>query len=249
MVSAPAAADAVRRARLLPNLRVGLHVVLADGLASLPPELVPALANQRGEMDARMFVRGVKFFVLPRVRRQLRAEIRAQFSAFARTGLVLDHVNVHKHFHMHPSILNMLLDIGRDFGLQAVRIPDEPAWFAARAGARWSGVSNRLLSPWLALMKRRLSAAKIFHNHALFGIAASGTMDEERLLMILDRLPRGVSEIYLHPATLSGEAVSESMDGYEHAAELAALLSPRVLASAEKLNVARGGYGDAMRVR
>jgi predicted glycoside hydrolase/deacetylase ChbG (UPF0249 family) len=33
MVGAPAAADAVRRARKLPHLRVGLHLVLADGRA------------------------------------------------------------------------------------------------------------------------------------------------------------------------------------------------------------------------
>ena len=31
MVSGPAAADAIRRAQRLPNLRVGLHLVLADG--------------------------------------------------------------------------------------------------------------------------------------------------------------------------------------------------------------------------
>src|SRR5262245_26273664 len=35
MVGAPAAADAIDRARRLPSLRVGLHVVLADGPAVL----------------------------------------------------------------------------------------------------------------------------------------------------------------------------------------------------------------------
>jgi hypothetical protein len=34
----------------------------------------------------------------PRARRQLAAEIRAQFEAFRATGLPLDHVNAHKHF-------------------------------------------------------------------------------------------------------------------------------------------------------
>jgi chitin disaccharide deacetylase len=35
MVGAPAADDAIRRARELPRLRVGLHLVLADGRAVL----------------------------------------------------------------------------------------------------------------------------------------------------------------------------------------------------------------------
>jgi len=37
MMGSPATADAVRRARRLPRLRVGLHIVLADGTATLAP--------------------------------------------------------------------------------------------------------------------------------------------------------------------------------------------------------------------
>ena len=113
MVAAPAAGDAIRRARRLPHLRVGLHLVLADGWAMLAPHLIPALADAAGRMNTRMFTNGLRFLTLPSVRRQLEAEIRAQFMAFARTGLPLDHVNAHKHFHLHPSILEMLLRIGR----------------------------------------------------------------------------------------------------------------------------------------
>src|SRR6185437_12516957 len=48
MVSAPAAADAVRRAHALPRLRVGLHLTLADGRAELPPEAIPHLVDASG---------------------------------------------------------------------------------------------------------------------------------------------------------------------------------------------------------
>ncbi len=78
--------------------------------------LIPDLVDQTGRMNSRMFLNGVRFFALPRVRRQLEAEIRAQFSEFARTGLTLDHVNVHKHFHLHPTLLEMLLRIGSEYG-------------------------------------------------------------------------------------------------------------------------------------
>src|SRR5271155_4526296 len=62
MVGAPAAADAVRRAGELPSLRVGVHLVLADGLAVLGPDVIPGLADQSGRMNSRMFVNGVRFF-------------------------------------------------------------------------------------------------------------------------------------------------------------------------------------------
>ena len=245
MVAAPAAADAVRRARKLPNLRTGLHLVLADGLAVLPPQLIPGLADESGQMNSRMVVNGARFFVFPEVRRQLEAEIRAQFSAYARTGLALDHVNVHKHFHLHPTVLEMLLRIGRDYGMRAVRVPHEPYWFALRRG-KWSAAANgAFLASWIALMKRRLRSAGMAHNDRVFGIAASGAMDEAALLDILARLPPGVTEIYLHPAVQSGSAIAASMSGYRHADELAALLSPRVRAVIAAGGYGSGGYADA----
>jgi chitin disaccharide deacetylase len=244
MVGAPAAADAVRRARALPDLRVGLHVVLADGKAVLAPSLIPGIADGSGHMDSRMFARGVRYFALPSVRKQLEAEIRAQFATFARTGLSLDHVNVHKHFHLHPTILEMVLRIGRDYGAPAVRIPAEPAWFAGRDGAWAARVRGMLLMPWIGFMKSRLHAARVLHNDQIFGLADSGAMDEAKILEILARLPAGVTEIYLHPATESGAAIAASMSAYRHLEELRALLSPRVRAAIDRAGVACGGYGD-----
>jgi hopanoid biosynthesis associated protein HpnK len=167
------------------------------------------------------------------VRRQLAAEIRAQFAAFAATGLALDHVNTHKHFHLHPTVLALILAIGREFGLRAVRLPREvePAL---------------LLRPWLGLLRRRLRASSILHNDHVVGIAASGRMDEATLLGALASLPPGVTEIYLHPGTVSGAEVAPSMRGYRHAEELAALLSPRVRAALDQVAPQRGGFSDIL---
>jgi hopanoid biosynthesis associated protein HpnK len=196
-------------------------------------------------MDDRMFARGVRFFAVPSVRRQLEAEIRAQFSAFAQTGLLLDHVNVHKHFHLHPTLLDMLVRIGADFDLCAVRLPKEPLWFSQRYAGWLAGPARAaLLRPWLAVMKHRLDAAGLIYNDQIFGIAASGAMDEATLLEILARLPSGATEIYLHPATHSGAAIAPSLDGYRHAAEFAGLLSTRVKAALDAIDARRGGYRD-----
>jgi hopanoid biosynthesis associated protein HpnK len=243
MVGAPAAADAVRRARELPALAVGLHLVLADGWSVLPPSRIPALVDERGRFGNNMVRDGVRFFALPAVRRQLEAEIRAQFQAFADTGLPLDHVNAHKHFHLHPTLLEMLLRIGGEFGVPAVRLPREPAWAARRTGGAIAGATVAgLLSPWLAIMRRRLRAARIAHNDHVFGMSDSGAMDEARLLEILGRLPEGVTEIYLHPAAQSGATIAPSMSGYRHADELAALLSPRVRSAIAASGAATGGF-------
>jgi hopanoid biosynthesis associated protein HpnK len=235
MVAAPAALDAVARARANPGLAVGLHLVLADGRAMLPPRAIPDLVDANGNFGNRMVRDGARFFLLPKVRRQLAFEIRAQFEAFAATGLQLDHVNTHKHFHLHPTILSMMIEIGRPFGLRAIRLPREAPMAP-------------MLRPWLALLARRLAAASIGHNDYMLGIRQSGGFDEAALLAALTNLPaRGIGEIYLHPATSSGAAVTRSAPHYRHAAELAALVSPRVRQARERLRAqgfAFGGFAD-----
>lgn len=231
MVGAPAAADAVERARRLPRLRVGLHLVLADGPATLPPTRIPALVDEAGRFGDRMVRDGFRFFLLPHVRAQLAQEIRAQFDAFAATGLVLDHVNTHKHFHLHPTVLALILQIGRDYGLHAMRVPCE-------ANAPW------WLRPWIGLVRARLARAGVAHNDYVVGIANTGAMDEAAWLDALAHLPPGVGEIYSHPAIAGDGPVTPTMHAYRPADELAALLSPCVAAALDAAGIARGGFAD-----
>lgn len=229
MVTAPAVADAVARAKQMPGLAVGLHLVLADGQSALPPSKIPSLVDARGRFGDHMARDGIRFFFLPHVRQQLAAEIRAQFEAFAATGLPLDHVNAHKHFHLHPTVLSLMLSIGRGYGLRAVRWPAEPG-------------SSPWLKPWLALMRHRLRRAGVRCNDHVFGIRHSGGMDEQALLDVVQRLPDGLSELYLHPAT-HGE-LTPTMAEYRHADELAALLSPRVRQAIEESCQLCHGFSD-----
>jgi hopanoid biosynthesis associated protein HpnK len=230
MVGANAAHHAVKIARDLPTLRVGLHLVLTDGAATLPRWSIPDLVDARGAFEGSMFENGVRFFFLQRVRRQLAIEIYAQFKAFAATGLELDHVNVHKHFHLHPTILSLILEIGPQFGMRAMRLPREMH-------------GSLFLRPWVALMQKRLDDAGIAHNDWVAGIAATGRMDESALLAALAKPREGVLEIYSHPAT-EGAPLTPSMHDYRHADELAALCSSRVARAIESTGAMHGGFAD-----
>src|SRR5262249_12270241 len=126
MVASPGAADAVRRARAMPSLAVGLHLVLVEARPALPPERVPDLVGADGNFRTDIARLGFDIAVKPRVRAQMVAEMTAQFEAFAATGLRLDHVNAHKHFHLHPVIAAQMIAIGQRFGVRAIRVPCEP---------------------------------------------------------------------------------------------------------------------------
>jgi hypothetical protein len=43
-----------------------------------------------------------------------------------KTGLSLDPVNAHRRYHLHPTVLDEIPQIGRDCGMCAIRVPIEP---------------------------------------------------------------------------------------------------------------------------
>ena len=241
MVGAPAAADAVARARRLPSLRVGLHLVLVDGLPLLRPERIPDLVDAQARLRRDMTAAGVGMFLRPGVRRQLAAEIDAQFRAYRATGLPLDHVNAHHHFHLHPTVNAQMLAIGQRYGMRAVRVPWE-------AKAVLSGIDSRsyrrhwLEAPWVAVLKRRVRRHGLMASDRVFGLAWSGAMTEARLAGLLRHLPEGLTEIYTHPAT--GGGFAGATNGYRYGEELAALTAPAVKEALRASGARSGGYAD-----
>jgi chitin disaccharide deacetylase len=228
MVAGAAAEDAVRRARALPSLRVGLHLVVIEGPAVLVPAEIPGLVDASGQFPGDQALLGFRYFFRAAIRQQLAREIHAQFDAFAATGLTLDHANAHKHMHLHPTVGKLLIEIGREFGLHSVRIPAEPPATLARVGT-WAGIGDRALYAWTRLLRHQAQAAGMITNDHCFGLAWSGHMTRERVRRLLQNLPDGVCEIYFHPATERDELLVRLMPHYEHEAEFATLLDRGLL--------------------
>ncbi len=241
MVSGAAAADAVARARALPSLRVGLHLVLVDGKPVLPAGAVPDLVDASGHFRTDMARAGAAMFFLPKVRRQLAAEIEAQFAAFAATGLTLDHVNAHKHFHLHPTIAGEIVKAARSHRVRAARVPLEPQAVLARIENHKPSAVVALTAPFAKLLRARFRRAGIKAPHSVFGLAWSGAMTAERLAGLIAHLPDGLSEIYMHPAT---GPYPGSAPGYQYEGELAALTDPRMPGLLAAGGIKTGGFRD-----
>jgi hopanoid biosynthesis associated protein HpnK len=241
MVSGNAAADAVTRARNLPKLRVGLHLVLVEGRPVLPVRSVPDLVDAKGFFRTDMARAGAAMFFLPHVRRQLAAEIEAQFAAFEATGLKLDHVNAHKHFHLHPTIASLIVKIGAAHGVRGARVPLEPQGVLARIEKHQPSGVVALTAPFARLLRRRFQRAGITAPDQVFGLAWSGAMTPDRLTGLIQHLPDGLSEIYMHPATGNYPGCAP---GYLYARELAALTDAGLPALMAAQDIHLGGFAD-----
>ena len=227
MVGSAAADEAVEIARRVRSLRVGLHLVMVEARPVLPVEAIPRLIAEDGSFRRDMARFGADIFFSQTVRRQLEAEIEAQFAAFAKTGLTLDHVDAHKHFHIHPTIGGIVVRLCVKYGAPRLRVPAEDASTVAAIDGANAGSTGWIMAPWSALLKARTRKAGITTPDHVFGLAWSGAVTRDRLLALAPRLPRGLTEIYTHPATL--DAFEGSAEGYCYRTELQALTDVAVI--------------------
>jgi len=240
MVTAPAAADAVARAKRLPQLGVGLHLVLVDGQPALPPEQIPDLVGPDGRFPTNVTTAGINIFCRPRARAQLEREIRAQLELFRETGLALDHVDSHHHFHVHPTIAATLVRLASEYGIKAVRVPIEQpieSWRAAGDRLAWRVFAWASQAPWAKLLRQRLDRAGIRFNDRVLGLSDTGDMRSERVARYLSNLPEGVSELYVHAAVERWSGPGSWPRNYACRGEFEALVDANVVAILRQADV------------
>ncbi|GBR51457.1 sugar phosphotransferase system protein [Neokomagataea thailandica NBRC 106555] len=237
MVAGDAAADAVKRAKRMPTLKVGLHAVAIEGLSILRD---PDITDTIGWFGRDQLALGIGYFFSPAQRRALRREIKAQYRAFAKTGLPLDHANAHKHMHLHPTVGRFLIEAGLDHGVPAIRTPMEPS---APFGET-EKFPDRALRYWTQVLRLQIRRAKLKTNDSCFGLRWSGKMTPERVAKLIPSLPNGISEVYFHPATAQNAEMAYYMPGYDQKGELAALLSHDVRKAFDESGIQLIGWND-----
>jgi hopanoid biosynthesis associated protein HpnK len=235
MVNETAAGEAVRLARENPELGVGLHLALVCGRAALPREKIPNLADASGRFSEHPVRAGWRYFFRSRCRGELRAEIEEQFAKFRASGLKLDHVNGHLNIHLHPVVLQILMDNAETWGIGAMRLTRDRFFLNARlASGQWGyRVSHALIYGLLSGWARpRLARKGVRHTAAVFGLLQNGRVDGAYVEQLLRRLPAGDLELYSHP----------SLDQFRN--EFDALANPAIRNLARELGIELIRYQD-----
>lgn len=255
MVGGEACDEAVELAKARPRLAVGLHLTLICGRSVLPAAAIPHLVDAQQRFASNPFTAGLRYFVDPRCRAELRREIHAQFERFMTTGLRCSHVDGHLHFHLHPAVFPTLVDCAAAFGVRFVRLPRERLW--RNLSIRRRGWPIKLLHwaifGWLARSaSRRMASQGLRCADEVHGLYETGRFTEDYWLALLDRLSAEAPEwaagtrdlaheIYCHPEAPSPMLPAHNAQGPD---ELAALLSPAVKARLQQGDLRLATYVD-----
>ena len=198
--------DAVQSATSATKLSVGCHVVLVDGSPVFEKKpTATTLSNEK--FDDGRFYETLNGFALRLLRGRINvddieAEATAQIRKLQAAGIVVSHLDTHKHTHILPRVLRPLLRAARACGVPALRNPFGPLHMSVvasrpRLWKRFSQVTvlNRLGRSF----RKSVTAAGMFTPDGTVGIVATGAMDIPLFESIVKSLPEGTWELVCHP--------------------------------------------------
>jgi hopanoid biosynthesis associated protein HpnK len=237
----PAFDDAVERARSASALGIGVHLTLLEGAPVSSPAQVPDLVGPDG-LFGQSYLALFRRLALRQVRMdQVRREWRAQIERVLAAGLHVTHLDSHKHVHMHPQLLPVVLALAQQFDLRRMRL--------SRPLVPWAGAKPAVLAALSAWARCQAAQQGVRTPGALLGLEYGGQMTTARLLAVLRRPWHGVCELMMHPA-YPDPAMAwlrrqgyRWIDGYHFQEEQAALCAPQVRRALSQLGIQRVHYG------
>ncbi len=163
----------------------------------------------------------------------------AQIERLLVFGIHPSHLDTHKHVHVIPRVLEAVLTVADEYGIQWIRRPfDMP--FGGLQGWKRTCLSIAMHSFAIAFDKSMNKAASSTTDY-FTGFALTGTLHKQNLLELLAQLPQGVGEFVCHPG-ICGDELSQAKTTLKQSRkmELDALCSPELkeLITAQGIEIA-----------
>ena len=240
--------DAVKLAKKIPALGVGIHFTLANGNPVLPPEDIPSLVTAEGIFHDNYVLFLKKYFSGKISLDEVRAELAAQLNKIRRAGLTLTHFDSHQHLHHVPGIIKIALELAAAENISAMRVADAKLFDGELKNI--GQFVGRLGLGSLAKFAAYQSHKRNFRTPQHFaGIVAGESVSENFMLKLIDNLDDGTTEVMLHPGT--DNKILQDFCQWEHnfEEELAAVTSKRVSASLEEKNIAAINFSELRAIK
>ena len=126
MINQQFADEAVAMANVMPKLSVGLHINLTNEKPAADPKDIPLLVGADGKFKNGFVRLLILSFLHPqKLREQSYIEIKTQIEKYLKTGLVLDHLDGHRHIHMIPAVFKAVKQLQAEYSVPRVRVMNE----------------------------------------------------------------------------------------------------------------------------
>lgn len=226
--------EAVTLCKQNPGLDIGLHITLIEERAILSVDEIRSLIKKEKLFYKNTLIFLCRYFLGFIDIRDIKAEMRAQIKKVLDSGLMITHVDSHRHLHFLPGIQKCLLSLIKEYKIPYIRC----GYFHSRFIFSFGMLKRMLLNILLMFLKIKLIKNGIASCDRTIGLECSGHLTKLRLLSLLSSLTDGVTELICHPG-FGGNALDKRYKcwGYDFENELRALLSSEARESIRKKGI------------
>lgn len=219
LANGAAFADGVSLAKKNPELGIGVHLNLSDGLPTAPPAVVKGLLNKSGAFEG-----GPESLLLRLAKRSLHVEEverewDAQIEKVREAGVQPTHLDGHKHVQMLPGLFEVALRLAKKHGIGGIRVSHEDSKLRAVLSSGKDqktsvlfkqGVQARGLKLLAHDAKDLAQRAGLATTDYFCGIAQTGVLMREGVERLLEILPEGYTELMCHPGYVDEDLLRSS---------------------------------------
>ena len=118
--------ESIELAKQMPNLNIGLHGNLTNENSVLPHSKIPLLTTPDGKFKHGFVNLAILSIIHPKeLKRQAKAEIKAQIEKALALGIKLTHIDSHRHIHMIPTIFKAFMELCQEYNIPRLRFVNE----------------------------------------------------------------------------------------------------------------------------
>ncbi|MGD9109459.1 MAG: ChbG/HpnK family deacetylase [Phycisphaerales bacterium] len=239
------AKKAIKIAKTLPELGVGVHLNLFKGKPISSDTKIECLVNKNGDFRYSAPVLAMMASVLHNVRKAIRIEMAEQIQWLIKKKIKPTHLDSHKHFHCVPAVYSIVCDLAREFKIGAVRWCWEPKgldsspWPLSSAEARKSA---KWIRRWAAINRRQDKS--VIKTEAFVGMTHLGRVDMTFLKAVSLYSHAETTELMTHPSTEDDSDEHFRPVKFARKAELEALCDERAKQYFEDAGFELVNYGQ-----
>jgi len=244
MANMPTAHEAVKMAKKLPNLGIGVHLNLTEGRPLSKDTSIDWLLDADGQFACSPAKLSLLSLAGHKIRKAIRAELAAQIQWVIDNGLKPTHLDSHKHIHTFPQLFSIVCRLAGRFQIPAIRWPFEPKELS-RIPWPLTGADGRKRAQKIRIMARinRVQNPDFLKTDVLLGIAHTGKIDVNFFKAVALYNSAATTEVMTHPGFIDGLDPAKTRLLHHQKAELEALCSSKTKQHFEDAGVKLVQYG------
>ncbi len=242
MANMPAAYEAVKIAKQLPDLGLGVHLNLFEGRPLSKNGSVDCLLDDDGSFALTPAELSLLSIARRKIRNAIRTELAAQIQWVIDNGLKPTHLDSHKHIHSFPSIFPIVCGLARRFEIAAIRFTLEPKQLLAMPWPLPStGGRKRVKAIRIMAKINRIQNPAYLKTDCLLGVAHLGKIDVNFFKAVALYNSAATAEVMTHPSFDDGP--EQKQNRMQRKGELQALCSEKTKQYLENARIKLVHYG------